>query len=171
VAADARLTCWLHPCVEVRPSLIAGVGLFARENLSMGTVISRLGGHLVSTGDMRDLLARASSYVDTIQVGPDRHLVLPPDTPNGKGNHSCDPNLWWSDPYVLEARRDIAADEELTNDYATSTLTPEFVMDCSCGSPMCRGTVSGDDWRLLDLQLRYGNHWTFGCYGRRATTP
>jgi uncharacterized protein len=155
------VTCWLHPSVSVGPSPIQGVGLFARENLSAGTVISRLGGQLVSTTELRDLLARASSYVDTIQVGPDLHLVLPPDTPNGKGNHSCDPNLWWSDPWVLEARRDIAAGEELTNDYATSTRSPSFTMACSCGSPLCRRTVTGDDWRLPSLQLRYASHFVF----------
>lgn len=162
MAADARVTCWLHPSVEVRPSPIAGVGLFALENLSSGTVISRLGGRLVSTAELRDLLARASSYVDTIQVGPDLNLVLPPDTPTGKGNHSCDPNLWWSEPWVLEARRDIVADEELTTDYATSTQSPLFVMACSCGSGLCRGTVTGDDWRRPELRQRYGSHWTFG---------
>ena len=160
------MTCWLHPAVSVGPSPIQGVGLFARDNLSAGTVISRLGGRPVSTAELRDLLARASSssassYVDTIQVGPDLHLVLPPDTPNGKGNHSCDPNLWWADPYALEARRDIAAGEELTNDYATSTRSPSFVMACSCGSALCRGTVTGDDWRLPSLRRRYGSHWTF----------
>jgi hypothetical protein len=32
-----------------------------------------------------------------------------------------DPNLWWGDNYPLVARRDIVADAELTNDYATST--------------------------------------------------
>jgi len=161
VAADARVTCWLHPSVAVGPSPIQGVGLFARENLSAGTVISRLGGRLVSTDELRDLLAHASSYVDTIEVGPDLHLVLPPDTRTGKGNHSCDPNLWWSGPGVLEARRDIAADEELTNDYATSTRSALLVMACSCGSPLCRFTVTGDDWRLPSLRLRYGSHWSF----------
>ena len=164
--------CWLHPSVFVGASAISGLGLFARSNLSTGTVISRLGGHLVSTAEMRDLLARASSpaspasfassvsYVDTITVGPDRHLVLPPDTPNGKGNHSCDPNLWWSGPYTLVARRDIAAGEELTNDYATSTRSSSFAMSCACGTALCRGTVTGDDWTLPSLRERYGDHWS-----------
>ena len=160
MAADARVTCWLHPSVAVGPSPIQGVGLFARENLSAGTVISRLGGRLVSTDELRDLLAHASSYVDTIEVGPDLHLVLPPDMPNGKGNHSCDPNLWWSGPYTLVARRDIVAGEELTNDYATSTRSSSFAMACACGTALRRGTVTGDDWRLPSLRERYGDHWS-----------
>jgi hypothetical protein len=47
-----------------------------------------------------------------VEVGP---------SPNGYGNHSCDPNLWWVGPYELAARRNLSAGEELINDYATST--------------------------------------------------
>ena len=59
----------------------------------------------------------------------------------------------------LAARRDIAADEEVTNDYATSTSDPHFSMGCSCGSPLCRDTMTGNDWRLPELRQRYGDHW------------
>ncbi|WP_203783676.1 SET domain-containing protein-lysine N-methyltransferase [Paractinoplanes rishiriensis] len=98
-------------------------------------------------------------YIDTITVDADRHLVLPPRRPNGYGNHSCDPNLWWVGPYDLAARRDIAAGEELTNDYATSTAEPGFVLPCACDTPLCRRTVTGTDWQRPDLQERYGPHW------------
>jgi len=158
VAPDARVTCWLHPSVAVGPSPIQGVGLFARENLSAGTVISRLGGRLVSTDELRDLLAHASSYVDTIEVGPDLHLVLPPDMPNGKGNHSCDPNLWHAGAYTLTARRDIRPGEELTVDYATQTVAPAFHMPCRCGAPSCRLLITGNDWQLPAWRDRYQEH-------------
>jgi hypothetical protein len=39
--------CWLHPAVEVRASAIQGLGLFAREDIPAGVVVSRLGGRLV----------------------------------------------------------------------------------------------------------------------------
>src|SRR5215470_7399243 len=86
--------CWLHPDVEVRPSPIAGLGLFATAPIAAGTVVSRLGGRLVSTAVLRDLLAAATCdpghpYIDTITVEVDLHLVLPPRPPNGYGNHSC----------------------------------------------------------------------------------
>jgi hypothetical protein len=45
--------CRLHPQVEVRPSPIAGRGLFARTAIPAGTAVSRLRGRLVSTGDLR----------------------------------------------------------------------------------------------------------------------
>jgi hypothetical protein len=32
-------------------------------------------------------------------------------------------------------------------------------MPRACGAPACRHTVTGEDWRLRDLQDRYGDHW------------
>jgi SET domain-containing protein len=159
--------CWLHPAVEVRPSPVAGSGLFARTPLPAGTAVSRLGGRLVTGDELRVLLATAESYVDTITVAPDAHLVLPAGRPNGKGNHSCDPNLWWAEPYTLVARRDITAGAELTNDYATSTGEPDFAMPCRCGTAVCRGVVTGRDWARPDLRQRYGGHWVPALLGRR----
>lgn len=84
--------------------------------------------------------------------------MLPADQVVHYGTHSCDPNTWWIGPYVLAARRDIRAGEELTNDHPTSTGEESFTMRCSCGSPLCRGTVTGGDWRRGDLRHRYGDH-------------
>ena len=163
--------CWLHPDAEVRPSPIADAGLFAAGPIGVGTVVSRLGGRIVSTGALRELLTAAARdpdrpYIDSIAVEADLHLVLPPRQPSGPsrqatgyGNHGCDPNLWWVSAYELAARRDIAAGQELTNDYATSTAEADFVMECLCGSPSCRGVVTGDDWRRPELRERYGQHW------------
>jgi uncharacterized protein len=151
--------CWLHPDVEVGDSPIAGRGLFATATIPAGTVVSRLGGRLVSGQELRDLFAATTGYVDTIAVDTDLHLVLPPRRPNGYGNHSCDPNLWWVGAYELAARTAIAPGDELTNDYATSTVDPGFAMTCGCGSTLCRGVVTGDDWRRADLRERYGTHW------------
>jgi uncharacterized protein len=152
--------CWLHPDVEVRTSGIEGRGLFARAPIPAGAAVSRLGGRLVGGAELRALFAEPGrDYIDTITVGADTHLVLPPRRDNGYGNHGCDPNLWWTGPYELAARRDVAAGEELTNDYATSTADPDYRMVCGCGSPRCRGVVTGDDWRRPDLRERYGGHW------------
>jgi hypothetical protein len=124
----------------------------------------------VTGRELRRLLRAAGKngggYVDTITVADDYHLILPAGQPNGKGNHSCDPNLWWTGAYTLVARRDIAVDEELTNDYATSTGEEEFTMPCNCGTPLCRGVVTGSDWMRPELRQRYGNHWVPGLLFR-----
>ena len=157
--------CWLHPDVEIGPSSIAQLGLFARAAIAAGTVVARLGGRLVTGSELRQIFIEAARqpdrpYVDTITVAEDLHLVLPPGQPNHYGNHSCDPNLWWDGTYTLAARRPIAAGEEVTNDYATSTGTTDFAMTCACGSSLCRRVITGEDWRLPELQARYGDHWT-----------
>jgi uncharacterized protein len=33
-------------------------------------------------------------------------------------------------------------------------------MPCRCGAPACRAEITGGDWRRLDLQAAYGEHWT-----------
>jgi uncharacterized protein len=167
LATAAEPDCWLHPDIEVRDSAIEGMGLFALARIPAGTVVSRVGGRLVTSAELQaafDAAARdpAHPYIDTITVDDDLHLILPPRRPNGYGNHSCDPSLRWIDAYTQAARRDIEPGEELTNDYATSTGIAEFRMDCACGSPMCRGTVTGTDWQSADLRQRYGQHWTPG---------
>ncbi|MEV1167955.1 SET domain-containing protein [Nonomuraea sp. NPDC049784] len=157
---DPEPDCRLHPNLEVGPSPVSGDGLFATAAIPAGTVIARLGGTLVTWERLQELFDDpAVPYVDTIDAYGDLHLVLPLGQPIGKSNHSCDPNLWWVGPYTLAARRDLGAGEEVTNDYATSTAAPGFSMECRCGTALCRGRVSGADWRRPELQERYGDHW------------
>jgi hypothetical protein len=93
------------------------------------------------------------------------HLVETPEVTEarrGSLNHSCDSNLWMANEATVVARRDIAAGEELTLDYALHTANPERELDgpCNCGSPLCRGTVRGIDWRLPELRDMYRDHFS-----------
>jgi hypothetical protein len=152
-----NLTVGSTPAAEVRPSKTAGHGLFTTIEISAGALVSRVGGRLVGSAELDALLAQPE-YVNTISVANGLHLVLPPRCPNGYGNHSSDPNLWWDGPYDLIARRPIRAGEELTNEYATSTAVDGFTMTCECCTSVCRGLVCGDDWMRSDLQARYDGH-------------
>jgi hypothetical protein len=59
-----------------------------------------------------------------------------------------------------KAWRDIQAGEEITTDYALCIAAPQYRLEpCRCGSPLCRGCVTGNDWKLPDLQHRYR-----GCF-------
>jgi len=161
-----RPDCWVHPAAVVRPSPIAGRGLFTTERLTVDTVVLRLGGELVTEGDLRRRMAAAAAdpakpFVDSITIESDLHLIVPPGTIH-YGNHSCDPSLWFADPFSFVARRDIDPGEELTNDYATTTGVADWAMDCSCASVTCRRRLTGQDWKSVDLQRRYGVHWTPG---------
>ena len=156
---DPDPQCWLHKDVAVRPSPIAGRGLFATAPIPTGTVVSRLGGHLVDTATLQLLIEDSAEYVDTIVVDDDRHLVLAPDNQNRFGNHACDPNLGWADEYSLVALHDLAADEELCSDYAMSTTDPAYLLRCHCASYRCRQMVEGNDWQIPQLQRRYAGFW------------
>jgi hypothetical protein len=50
--------------------------------------------------------------------------------------------------------------DEITLDYATVSGADGFAMECRCGSALCRGRVTSDDWRRPDLRRRYVGHWT-----------
>ena len=151
--------CWLHAEVEVRPSPVAGRGLFTTLDLPAGTVVSHLGGTLVDTATLRTMIETSEEYVDTVVVDDDRHLVLTPGSRNRFGNHACDPNLGWVDAYTLATRADVAADEELLVDYAMSVTDASWFLRCHCPSTRCRQMVEGSDWRIPQLQQRYDGWW------------
>ena len=134
------------------PVRIAGAGLFARAPIPAGTAVSRLGGRLVTDEELRELFARPQrGYVDTITVADDLHLVLPPVVPTARATTVAGPEPVWGAPFALVTRRDVAAGEELTNDYATSTGSAEFAMACGCGSAYCRRSVTSHvgGWRTF----------------------
>lgn len=167
---------WVDERATVSRSGIEGDGLFAADAIAAGTIVIRLAGRLVSSAELSELITAANAdptapYVDSITVYEDAHLVLPSGSAAHFGNHSCDPNLWHAGPYEIGARRDIRAGEELTIDYATSSAAIGFVMTCSCGSALCRGEISSDDWRRRELQDRYRGHWVPAVQDRIEVDP
>ena len=159
---DVPALPWLHPSVVVRQSQIEGDGLFAVDDIHVGVTVARFGGHVVTNDELDRIIASSEAYIDTLSLDGDLNLVMPGRTPNGYGNHSCDPNVWWCDELRLEARRLIRAGDEVALDYATITDDPTFSMECRCGSQPCRQHVTGTDWRDRELQRSYENHWIPG---------
>jgi uncharacterized protein len=156
---DVPRESWLDPGVIVRPSAIHGLGLFAARRIRAGELVIRLGGVELSDEEVRRKIAHGERYDGIIL---DEHVNLqiePADWPGIHGNHSCDPNLWLTGSVEISALRGIGASEEMTTDYATYTMTRDWSMRCSCGSPLCRGLVTGDDWRRMELQKRYAGHF------------
>ncbi len=144
------------PRTEARPSPIHGTGLFAKQAISTGEIVAVKGGHVLTRAQWAELEPTLGSA--EIQVTEDL-FIAPVRADHRDGsmlytNHSCDPNLAIQGQIVLIAMRDIAPEEELTIDWAT-TDDLDYVMDCHCGSPRCRGTVTGKDWMKPELQERY----------------
>jgi SET domain-containing protein len=148
--------CWLTPGAQTKASPIHGSGLFAIEEIRQDEVVMRLGGQLINDETLASLTPPYSSL--TVEEG--LHLLLDPAHPVRYGNHSCEPTLWHRDATTVIARRDINPGDELTIDYATHTGVETWSLTCHCGKPLCRRTVTGNDWQLPQLQAAYGTHWT-----------
>lgn len=119
----------------------------------------QLGGRLVTRDELEAMMAEPGVYIDSISVGDGIDLLIPPGQDVHFANHSCDPNMWHADAFTVVARRDIAAGEEITIDYATHSDAQGVLLECSCGSELCRGLITGTDWQVPELRERYGDHW------------
>lgn len=137
----------LHPDVELR--LIdqrVGHGLFARKPLPRGTIVwvrddldqsiplSRASGLPVETRRVLEHFAYVDRFGD---------LVLCWD--NGRYmNHSCEPNCGQPGYEFEIAIRDIAAGEQLVEDYGLNNMDCPWT--CLCGAASCRGRIRHDDF-------------------------
>lgn len=143
------------PAVEVRPSPIEGLGLFAARPFSTGERIHRItvAREVTAATPLRPELGERTDHCDypdgkVVLIGfPDRHI-----------NHSCDPNaylLYEEGRCFLVARSAVAAGAEITCDYSVN-LTGGSAWPCHCGAARCRGTVVGDFFQLPpELQREY----------------
>jgi uncharacterized protein len=73
-------------------------------------------------------------------------------------NHSCQPSCAGTHLGFEVAIRDLEPGAELTNDYATLSLTEEEFFSCNCHSPVCRGLITSEEApdiaSSLAMQLR-----------------
>ena len=144
------------PKTEVRQSLIHGHGLFAKAPIAQGEIVAVKGGYILSREQWAEIEPDLGSA--EIQITEDL-FIAPVQMDHREGamlytNHSCDPNIALHGQIVLVAMRDIAADEELTHDWAT-TDDLDYKMPCNCGSANCRGIITGKDWMKKELQEKY----------------
>jgi uncharacterized protein len=157
---------WVDPRIEIRPQSLAGRGMFALSPIKEDEPVTVWGGRVFTTADVE---AGRVAPGSTVYIGEDTFLGSVPgeydrerDDRGDFINHSCDPNVWMQDENTLAARRDIAASEELTIDYAMFEGNENDVKPwiCRCGSLLCRHRITGQDWRLPELQQRYEGHFS-----------
>ena len=164
---------WITPKARKGvPSAIEGRGLIAVEPIAAGEVVAVKGGHILTTEALHALPERLQA--SEVQIADGFHLVAL-DEPEYEPvmlfiNHSCEPNVGFAGNIVLVAMRDVAAGEELTTDYALFDDTDD-TMTCHCGTPSCRGTIDGRDWRRPDLQHRYGPYFSWYLLRRFRPWP
>jgi hypothetical protein len=150
-----RTNAFISPKLEAYPLPDkGGYGVYARESIAQGELLVVWGGVVMDWGEFQQLPAWTRHY--SIQVEEDLYLVtLQPAEPADCIDHCCSPNAGMSGQIALIARRDISPGEEICYDYAMSDGSPYDEFDCQCGSPDCRGRITGEDWQRPDLQEKY----------------
>jgi uncharacterized protein len=157
-----RPLSYLSPKTEVRESKIHGRGLFAIADIAKDEIVAVKGGHIVDEKILRKKITPVLGPVE-IQIGDD--LFIAPVTKEERelsmlySNHSCDPNLGVRGEITFVAMRDICAGEELTHDWAM-TDDDDYSIECNCGAPDCRKTLTGKDWQRPDLHERYAGYFS-----------
>ena len=151
------VTMWFDRRLVVRSSLIHGYGLFATEAIPAGEELIWVSGGIVySTEDWKTgKVQLAAELYNETQVDDDLFIAAPKSL-FYYVNHSCEPNF-----LGRAAWRDIEANEELTTDFAIFQPYSEYLLEpCACGSSICRGRMTGNDWKLPELQERYRGYFT-----------
>ena len=157
---------WRSPKIEIRDDTLAGRGVVAIADIAKDEIVAIKAGHVITRAELDEVVAAAGDFAlqidDDFYIAPrkldevlDMSVMI---------NHSCDPNVGFRGQVIYVAIRDIAAGEELSHDYAMER-SDDYSLDCHCGSPLCRGKVTGNDWKLPELQARYGEY--FSIYLRR----
>ena len=142
--------------IEIRPSSIQGVGVFATGAIAAGQVVHRIDDSRVvdDAHPLRPELGENPIHRDWL---PDGTTVLML-APAGRINHSCSPNVYVYSAQCVRfvlAMRDIDADQELLFDYSIGSIDGD-VWDCECGAANCRGRHKCDFFHLpVQRQLDY----------------
>jgi hypothetical protein len=135
-----------------------GCGVFAREPIKKGELLSLWGGRIVTADEIDPNMPNLTQRI--LQVEEGLYLETPERLePADCFNHSCEPNAGLSGQIGVVAMRDIEAGEELNFDYAMCDATPYDEFDCYCGSENCRGRVTGSDWMRPELWEKYDGYF------------
>jgi SET domain-containing protein len=153
-------TGFLSPKLEVRlaPEK-GGYAVFAVKPLVKNELLAVWGGQVLTLEQVLALPREEQGH--TIQIHEELYLApMGMEDPADYINHSCNPNAGVSGQISLVAMRAIEAGEEITFDYAMADSSSFDEFECSCGSPLCRRKVTGNDWKRRELWKRYNGYFS-----------
>jgi hypothetical protein len=150
---------YLSSKLESRPHPEKGsCGVFARQPVKQGEILSLWGGKILSAQEIDRNMENFTQQI--LQIEDEFYLMTPSMESSDCFNHSCDPNAGLTGQIGLIAMRDIDAGEEICFDYAMCDGSNYDEFDCACGSPNCRGRVTGEDWKRPELWDRYDGYFS-----------
>jgi hypothetical protein len=132
-----------------------GKAIYAGQRFAKGQEIVTFHGPVEDRSALPAELTLANDRF--LQIDRDR-FIGPSGDVDDLINHSCDPTAGIESSQLgvrVVALRDLAAGEEVTIDYSTTTLDAEWSMECYCGSRACRGTVRDFARLPATLQRHY----------------
>jgi len=170
---------WMHHAIVVRDKPGFGKGLVSTEFISEGTVVWRDSEDAMNAlrytneelatwpkEEYDDWEIHAYQVDEWLFSGTRVRKGEEPIRDNSEyKNHSCDPNTWHviDDDTVMTARRDIHPGDDVTYDYCTTeTENSKHVAKgwkCICGAKVCRGRLTGVEYKDPELQKRYARRW------------
>jgi uncharacterized protein len=154
-----RYFSYLSPKLESRPHPEKGdCGVFCREPVAQDEIVALWGGKILSASEIDPEMPNFTQQV--LQIEDGFYLLTPVMEPADCFNHSCEPNVGLSGQIGLIAMRDISIGEEICLDYAMCDGSSYDEFDCSCGTPSCRGHITGDDWKRPELWDLYEGYFS-----------
>ena len=138
-------------------------GIFCVEPISEGELIvdfTNGRGKLIDLEQTAKLYEQGNDYM--IQVADDKYFAvtnLEELEDVDLVNHSCVPNCGMQGNFKIVAMRDIEKGEEITIDYAM-VENSTYELECLCGNEVCRGVVTGYDWKKKYIQDKYKGYFT-----------
>ena len=153
-------TAYLTDKCEVQNhDVTGGRAVFARDVIEQGELVAVWSGRIVGADQLDELPPDIRRH--TVQVEERLYLAsLSPDEPPDFINHSCEPNAGLDGQVAIVALHRIQPGEEVTIDYAMCDGSSYDEFECECGSTLCRGRVTGEDWRNPSLWERYAGHFS-----------
>ena len=151
--------------VCIKESDKGGKGLFSNDYIFKDEVIAIKSGHIVIKEHAHRLDKEIGDF--SLQIS-NEHYICPKSIEEIEDivlfiNHSCNPNIGMDGQISYVAMRDIENGEELCLDYAMA-MNDNYYLECHCGSKNCRGVITGYDWKIKDLQVRYDKYFSWYIY-------
>ena len=171
-----------HVLIELRPSEICGIGVFAAKPIQKNRKIANgLAAEdfetLVSWKEGLKFDIAVRKKIQDFCIGTPRGFIPPENLDFNRLsiewylNHSCAGNVGFDRNGDFVAIRNIKKGQELTYDYGLAESNPRFVMRCMCRSRRCRRIITGNDWKRKDFRRGRTKHMLPQLRGKAGGLP
>lgn len=155
---DIEETSYISPKLKLFLSKKDRFGLLSYVPVDIGELLVVWGGTIITKNTFYQFPKDIQRM--SVQIEEDIFFVSTRISASDYVNHSCDPNAVLVGQIVLIAFRPISVGEEICYDYATSEGEHYDDFKCNCGTSLCRGYITGDDWKIPELWDRYEGYFS-----------